>query len=146
MRRHLLALACTVLIASSASAQGTPTLPEGALLRLGVHRLRVAGAIADHAFSPDQRTLVVAYDEKDPKKPNVVLFDVATGLERKRLNIRGAQHLAMARHKPIMAVDTYHGVEVWDLAKERRIRQWDYPECVDAASALTISPDGSDAR
>jgi WD40 repeat protein len=86
---------------------------------------------------------VVAYEESDAKIPNVVLFDVATGRERKRLNVRGVSRLAMAAHKPILALDTHSGIEAWDLSNDKRLQQWDYPECVDEASALTIAPDGT---
>ncbi len=143
MRRHLLALGCFILMTSMAAAQEKAKLPDGAALRIGKHRLRVGGAIADYAFTPDHRTLIVAYDEKDPRQPNIVLFDVATGLERTRLAVRGAKHIAMARHKPMMAVDSYDGVELWDVAAEKRLRQWDFPECVDEASAVAIAPDGA---
>lgn len=141
--RPFLALGCLILITAPTSAQQKAKLPDGAVVQIGMPRLRVAGNITDHAFSPDQCTLVVIHDEKDVHKPNVVLFDVATGLERKRLPIRGAQHIAMARDKPLMVVDSYHGIEVWDLAADKRVQQWDFPECVDEAGAVAISPDGS---
>lgn len=143
MRRHLLALGCVLFITTLAAAQEKAKLPVGAALRIGVHRLRVAGPIADYAFTPDQRTLIVAYDEPNLRKPNLVLFDVATGLERQRLPITGAKYLAMAKHKPLLAVDTFNGIEVWDVATLKRVRQWDFPECIDEASALAISPDGT---
>src|SRR5262249_22243132 len=68
--------------------------------------------------------------------------DIATGLERKRLDVRGAHLIAMARQKPVLAVASNDGIEAWDLAADRRLRQWDYPECVDEANALAASPDG----
>ena len=49
----------------------------------------------------------------------------------------------MASQGPLLAVDTDNGIEVWNLATEKRVQQWVYPECVDEANALTISPDGS---
>ena len=102
MRLHvLLAFSGILLSALPAVAQEMNALPNGAALRIGVHRLCVAGGITDFGFTPDHRTLVVAYDESDPKKFNVVLFDVATGLERKRLKIRGA---APSRHGVARAV------------------------------------------
>src|SRR5262245_42259904 len=111
MRQHLL-IGFGWIILATASAAAQDKLPEGAAFRIGTHRLRVTGSISDFAFTPDHRTLVVAYEEHDKKKPNVVLFDVATGLERSRLAVRGVQHLDMARDKPWMVVDSNDGVEL----------------------------------
>src|SRR5437773_2459243 len=103
MHRRFLAIGCLLLFASIAPAQDA--LPDGAVARIGQHRLCVEGAISSTAFSPDGRTLVVAFAARD-NQPSVVLFDVATGLERKRLNIRGAKLVAIARNKPHVAVDS----------------------------------------
>src|ERR1019366_6034140 len=127
----------------TATAAGQEKLPASAVARLGVARVGAAGGGLGPPFPPGGRKLVVAFETKD-RQPNVILFDIATGLERKRLNIRACRHIAMARHKPWMAVDTDLGFEVWDLAKEARVQEWEYPECVDAASAVAISPDGTE--
>ena len=134
------ALVC-MLMATIAPAQEKTAMPEGAVVRLGVHRLRVPAAILSAAFTPDQRTFVVVYREENA--PNVLLFDVATGLLRKRLDIRNAHHVGMARHKPLMVVDTKKGFEVWDVAAEKRVQQLPYPEAVYYRDALAISPDGT---
>ncbi len=130
---------CLLVAPTVALAQDK--LPEGAIARLGVHRMRVDRPILDSAFAPDGRTFVVVCDEKDGR-PNVILFDVASGLERKRLDIFGARHIAMARHKPLMAVDANQHLEVWDLSTEKRLKQWDAPIWKGKASALAISRDG----
>src|SRR5437870_853092 len=101
MRRHgWLALAYVLASANVSAAQEKPALPAGAVARLGTHRLRVPAEITGTAFTPDHRTFVVVYREQDEKKANVVLFEVATGLERKRLDVCNARHAAMARHRP----------------------------------------------
>src|SRR4029453_12933763 len=100
--------------------------------------------ILDPAFSPDGRTFVVTFHAKQEDQRNVVLFDVATGLERKRLDIRNAYHVAMALHKPLMALDTNKGVEVWDLATEKLVKQWTHPDLGWSTNAVAISPDGTE--
>src|SRR5258708_3123003 len=149
MRLHIgLALGFLLVTGSLTPAQEKAALPDGALARLGVHRLRVQGQIFDSAFTPDGRTLVVVFHEvvtvpslqPKPEKPNVVLFDVATGLERKRLDIRSARHVAMARDKPLMVLDSTKGFELWDVAAEKFIRRWKYPELAYNADVLAISP------
>ena len=85
MRRHgWLALTCVLAGATITAAQEKLPLPEGAVARLGVSRLRVPGHLLDSAFSPDGRTFVITFYVKKDDQPNVVLFDVVTGLERKR--------------------------------------------------------------
>src|SRR5437763_11210577 len=94
-----LALACILAGATTTTtAQEKPALAQGAVARLGMSRLRLPGML-DTAFSPDGRTFVITFraTKEDPR--SVVLFDVATGLERKRLDIRDAYRVAMARHK-----------------------------------------------
>jgi WD40 repeat protein len=120
-----------------------PALPDGAVARLGVHRLRVPATIFDAAFSQDQRTFVVVFLEQKKKEPNVILFDVATGLPRKRLDIFTARHLAVAKDNPLMVLDSTKGFELWDLAAEKFVRRWGYPELAYNPSGLAISPDGT---
>ena len=136
-------LAYLLLMATLAQAQEKSALPEGAVARLGVHRLRVPGAIFDAAFTPDQRTFVVVFHERNEKQPNVILFDVATGLERKRLDVASARHVAMARHNPLMVLDSTKGFEVWDVVAEKLIKQWRYPDLAYNTSVLAIAPDGA---
>jgi WD40 repeat protein len=134
MRRHgWLVLGWVALVTTTTTAQEKPALPEGAVARYGVQRLRVTANIVDTAFTPDGRTLVVVCQEQDEKKPNVVLFDVATGLERKRLEIFKAHHVAVAAYKPLMVLDTSAGFEVWDLAADKRVQKWSYPQVVAVA-------------
>ena len=141
MRWHgLLALACVLAGATITAAQEKPAMPQGAVARLGVSRLRVPHMILDSAFSPDQRTFVVVIHTQDP---NVFLFDVATGLERKRLDIREARRVAMARHKPLMAVITEQRIELWDLAGEKCLWHRRRPLEAFYAQAIAISPDGT---
>src|SRR5687767_12922119 len=134
--RRFLGLATLLFIAGLAQGQPASGLPNGAVARLGVHRLRLPDVISEAAFTPDQRTLVVAFNERKEQEANVVLFDVATGFERKRLEIINARGLAIARDKPLMVVHTTKGFELWDLAAEKRIRQWAYPEKTYNASSI----------
>ncbi|MCI0377681.1 MAG: WD40 repeat domain-containing protein [Gemmataceae bacterium] len=144
MRRHVwLPLACVLASATITAAQEKPALPEGSVARLGVPRLRVPEGIFDTGFSPDGRTFVIISRGKDGPW-NVVLFDVATGLERKRINIRDHHEVAMARHRPVMVVITTKGFEVWDLATEKLVNQWPHPAPVWSTTALAISPDGTE--
>lgn len=131
------------LASNVAVAQEQASLPEGAVARLGVHRLRVAASILDMAFTPDQRTLVVAFRAIGGQPPNVILFDVATGVERKRLEIVEARRLAIARDKPLMAVITEQFFEVWDLTAEKRLWQQRPPPGAFNPQALAVSPDGT---
>lgn len=142
MRISLLVL-LLLAVAGPAHAQEKPALPDGAVALLGTHRLRVSAEITGTAFTPDHRTFVVVYREPDEKKPNVVLFNVATGLERTRLDVCNARHLAMARHKPLLALTTDKGLEVWDLAAEKRVQQLPYSKLAWYTRTLAISPDGS---
>jgi WD40 repeat protein len=152
MRRHgLLALGGILWLATNTlwgqvvnlPTLAKPALPDGAVARLGVHRLRVPATIFDAAFSQDHRTFVVVFHEQKENEPNVILFDVATGLARKRLDIFTARHLAVAKDKPLMVLDSTKGFEVWDLDTEKFVRRWSYPELAYNTSVLAISPDGT---
>ncbi|MBI2807553.1 MAG: WD40 repeat domain-containing protein [Planctomycetes bacterium] len=144
MRWHRwLVLLCVLAGATVTTAQERLTLPPGAVARLGASPLRVPEGIIDSAFSTDRRTLVIIFHgAKD--QCNLVLFDVSTGLERKRLNVRQAQRLALARQKPWMVVDTPAGFEVWNLATEKLVRKWPHPAPGWRTTGLTISPDGTE--
>jgi WD40 repeat protein len=145
MRRHgWLALAWVLAGATITAAQEKPALPDGTVARLGMPRLRVSGRIFDTAFSPDGRTFVILSHGKKEEQSNVVLFDVATGVELKRLDIRDPRNVAMARHKPLMVVDANKGFEVWDLATAKLVKQWPYPAAGWSTTALAISPDGTE--
>jgi WD40 repeat protein len=50
----------------------------------------------------------------------------------------------MARHKPLMALDTNKGFEVWDLATEKLVKQWTHPDLGWSTNAVAISPDGTE--
>src|ERR1043165_8630122 len=137
-----LVLGCAWLVTSIAEPQETPALPAGAVVRLGVERLRVPGAILDTAFTPDHRTLLVVYREEDARQPNVVLFDVTSGLKLRHLDIRNARHVAIARAQPLMVVHTLDRFELWDLQPEKRVRDWKYPALANNIQMLAISDDG----
>ena len=94
-------LTCLLLSAALAAAQEKSRLPDGAAARLGVHRLRVPGAIRDSALTPDGSRLAVSFHQATEKEPNVAVFDTATGFSRKPLPIVNAQHLKMARTRPL---------------------------------------------
>ena len=147
MRRiDLFILGCTLVGPGFASAQDKAALPEGAVARLGIQRLRVPGSVFAAAFTPDQRTLAVSFHEGSDATPNVALFSVATGLQHKRLDIAGSRILAMARTKPLVAVMTIKGAEtwfeIWDLSTQKRLKQWVFPKA-HSHVVMAMSPDGS---
>jgi WD40 repeat protein len=78
----VLAFAAGALAAEAPPAD--PTLPPGALVRLGSTRLRPDGPVQDLAFSPDGKWLATAGNGR-----HVQVWDVATGTERRRLALDG---------------------------------------------------------
>lgn len=146
MQRHIcLAVGCVMLVTTVAAAQEKPALPDGAVARLGVHRLRVPTWIRDAAFMPDGRTFVVIIGAGKANEPTLVYFDVATGLERerKRLPIRKSGSINLAEQKPIAAFSTDEGFEVWDFAAEKLLQRWAEPKWGPEVRALALSPDGT---
>src|ERR1043165_1319749 len=144
MSRHgCFILGWVLLVASVAESQEKSALPTGAVAQLGAHRWRLPGSVMDSAFSPDQATLVVLFREQSTGKRLAALFDVATGLERRQLDLVSADRIAIARHKPLMATYGNQGFELWDLKTERRLRRWFHPPKTFNATALAMSPDGT---
>lgn len=150
-RPFVVALLSLLTSASLATAQGELVLPKGAVARLGVHRLRVAGQIFTNAFTPDGRTLVVAHTtpsspsqsgKEVPDPPNIVLFDTTTGRVRKRLNLRG-HIVTMAKEKPVMALAGGKGIEIWDIEKEKPLVSCKLPENVYGIGLMVIAADAS---
>ena len=137
-------MSLAVLIALPMSAFAQP-LPDGAIAQW-----KTADPSGPQGFeallTPDDRTLVVrkGAGKVSFERPfHIFLFDAVTGLERKRLDVN-ALDMAMARKTSLLAVATAAGIEVWNIAKEHRIRAWAYPGAPRDVieTALAISPDG----
>lgn len=146
MRRLLgLALGYLLSISPLATAGEKLALPDGAVARLGEHRLRVPNAIRDAQFTPDGRTFLVVILAGKSQEPTFVYFDVATGLERerKRLPVRKAGYVCLAERKPLVAFSTEEGFEVWDLAAEKLVQRWAEPKWAAETRVLALSPDGA---
>lgn len=131
-----------LLAGTSVVAQEKLQLPDGAVAQLGVHRLRVPNHVRDFVLSPDGSTLIVAIPPKKENESSVLLFDTSTGFVRKRLALRSAHRLAISQDRNALAIDTGTSVELWDLAKEERIRSVAYADTANSANSLAVSPDG----
>ncbi len=144
MRRQIgVALAFILLNNLHVTSQEKTPLPAGAIAQLGTHRLRSAQGIQDFVLTPDGKSLIVVLQRYKENESNVLVFDVKTGLPRKRLAIVGANRLAIAAERNRLAVDTGKAVEIWDLDKETCIRNIAYSAPAQYAYSLAISADGS---
>lgn len=141
MRHQLgLTLAVLLLYAIETVAQQKTPLPDGAAVRLGVHRLRVQGTIQGSTFSTDGHVMFIAFSAQE--KIHVASFDVKTGFERRRLTIPKAYDVKFANARPLVMVPTSKGFEAWDIEKEKRVWQWPHPDPNLRFGGYAISPDG----
>ena len=123
-------------------------LPAGALARLQVREPSGPHGF-DGTLTPDGRTMVVRRGTRDNgmARPFAIdLYDAVTGLKRGQLDVQAIEKdIAIAQTKPLLAIATASGVEVWDLEKAVRTQQWLYPDGMRNATdaAIAISPDGA---
>ncbi|MGH2548887.1 MAG: WD40 repeat domain-containing protein, partial [Thermomicrobiales bacterium] len=143
MRRIGFTVVCCVAISANLSAQEAPPLPKGAVARVGVHRMRVPGNIRDSAFTVDGHSFVVVHEPTDEQKENVTIFDVASGLARRRLPISYTYSIAVAGESSRMAVWANEGIQLWDMKTEKLVRKWKVPMGANSESAIAISNDGT---
>ena len=102
-------------------------LPDGAVARLGAVRFRHQWSTSRLAFTSDGKTLI------GHSSPEMVFWDAATGKERRRLRVEGADYTIMdvAPDGTTLAIcdgDSRNGklkefkVSLWDLSTGRKTR------------------------
>jgi RNA polymerase sigma factor (sigma-70 family) len=110
-------------------------LPPGAVARLGTLRFRHRTKVTDIAFAPNGRTLAAVAG-------NVLLWDVATGLERRELEKSSfGRGVTFAPDGKILATATNSAILYWDPATGRQLRRFPLRGAKEVRS-LVFSPDG----
>lgn len=136
--RQQLALAFLVLGAASAAGQEKTTLPEGALTRLGVHRLRITANVHATSFGRAGDSICALCYVNG--KTQAIAYDLKTGFERKRW-LMDEVPIAVAQAQPLALVNP---LDLWDLEKGERI--WHLQKPGDYhVGAFAVSPDGKRA-
>jgi RNA polymerase sigma factor (sigma-70 family) len=113
-------------------------LPAGALARLGTVRFLHAGVVRSVAFSPDQKTLASAGDDK-----MIRLWDVATGKELQRFLGHDNWVYAIAFSpdgKMLASGSVDHTIRLWDVMTGKESQQLDGHE--KEVNCIAFSPDG----
>ncbi len=116
-------------IGAASSDHRDSTLPAGAVVRLGSTRLRPSGPAQGIAFSPDGKMLATTTGS------NLQLWDIATGLEKRRITVgpaaaapgRPMGGLSAVRFTPdgkTLVVATFAGgLRLLDVATGKEIRE-----------------------
>jgi RNA polymerase sigma factor (sigma-70 family) len=124
-------------------------LPPGSVARLGTVRFRHDGEATALAFAPDGATLASVCSGE------VILWDSATGRERRRLPIQvtggglGTGPLDFSPDGRILAVaDPREGLSLWDAAGGERLRTLPLPpdETLDGCRSVRFAPGGDNPR
>jgi WD40 repeat protein len=100
------------------------------------------------SFSPDGRVMVAAGSRQRNEGTRywrdwyaLVLFDVATGSEMRRIPVDGwRRHAAFSPDGKRLAGADGPGVRIWETATGKRL--WESPELDTRVTALAFSPDG----
>lgn len=87
------------------------------------------------AFSPDGKTLAVGIADRQVDVSEVMLWDVATGRERKRLALGNCMdesyiyYLTFSRDgRTLAAIETYSTIHLWDIASGDKMARFDWDD------------------
>ncbi|MFL5339594.1 MAG: WD40 repeat domain-containing protein [Gemmataceae bacterium] len=147
----LFALASVAPATEPRDAAGDP-LPPGAVARLGTVRWRGGSPVVFCAYLPDGKSLLTAGQDHV-----VAIWDVATGLERRRFEVAGgilgaapggrmnlnlfAMNVALSADGRVLACGGRDGVlRAWDIASGTEIAS--FPSIVRINTRIALSPDG----
>jgi uncharacterized protein (TIGR03067 family) len=109
-------------------------LPESALARLGSLRFRHTDAASCLVFTSDGKRLVSGSWDRTLR-----VWDTRTGKELRQLytDMEDMRCVALAPDDSTLAVADYHKLELWDLARDRKLS-----EIEAAAGSVAFMPDG----
>src|SRR2546421_737714 len=128
MFQRVVLLCVAVVTALPAAAEpprldslGDP-LPAGALTRLGKMRMRQPGPITGIVYTPDGKTLLTAESPGGTSETVVCIWDIATGKEQGRINLRQLSTSCPALSPDGTTLVTCSGA-LWSL------HHWDVTSC-----------------
>lgn len=128
--------------AASAGAASAGTAPT-ARSRLGLRLAKTIAApepIGQVLFSPDGKTLAIAYEGMDNTPAAIQLWDVASGT--KRVSITAMQSTIMAWSPDSQTIATGGTtIQLWNATTGKMTRQFK-DQATDAYGSVAISPDG----
>jgi WD40 repeat protein len=144
--RAMVAVAAALLMLALAAPADEPSLPEGALARVGAPLLRHPGGVINIAFAPDGKTFVSVGDPQPNSKATdnlVIQWDAATGkrVRQFRGHTAGVQSVAFSPDgEQIVTGSTDRTLRLWEVATGKELMQ--FAGHTDVVLPIAFSPDG----